>query len=68
MHKDQRNLLGSLALAGTVIAGIAGAAAVTGSPNDIFMKMSSQTVAAGPFDKWQPSAAMADCCIKFNIS
>ena len=68
VHKAQRNLLASLALAGTVIAGIAGTAAVTGLSNDAFVKISPQTVATSPFDKWQPTAASVDPYMKFNLS
>lgn len=68
MQKDQRNLLASLALAGTVIAGIAGAAAVSGFNDDAFMKMNTLTTASGAFDKFNVSAPMYDATIKFDLS
>ena len=66
MQKDQRNLLASLALAGTVIAGIAGTAVIT--QPDIFIKYNSPAVVGGAMDKWQPSAAAVDPYLKIDFS
>ena len=68
MHKDQRNLLASLALAGTVIAGIAGTAAAAQTTGDAFHKFNTSSVASGALDKWQPRAAADDAFYKGNFS
>lgn len=68
MHKDQRNLIASLALAGTVIAGIAGATAAVQSTDDAFFKFNTSAVASGAFDKWQPQAAATDAYMKISFS
>ena len=68
MQKDQRNLLASLALAGSVIAGIAGTATIASVDGLAFIKMNPQMFVTGPFDKWQPRAAAVDPYMKIDFS